>query len=276
MKLILLMTDFSDNAKNAIKYGIEMFGENVEYLLFNSYVVRENSGSFMSMSDKIMEISEEELKKELEYTLSSFPQYSNLKITPLLGRGGPVDGIAALKKQYPIDLIIMGTKGASGLTKLLVGSVTTSVVKNTELPVLMIPAKVQFSPLKKLVFSSDFPNKVNKEVLLPMVQLVEKFEAELSLLNVLVASSEKSEIQKELELLQTSSFEKLNTKIALVEGDSVSLAIENYCKNNNIDLLTVVSHHNKFFDNLFHKSVSKELLFHANLPILALDDSFKD
>ena len=64
MKTILLMTDFSDNAKNAIRYAIEMFEDKVDYVLLNTYAVRENSGSFMSIIDRVKEISEEELKKE--------------------------------------------------------------------------------------------------------------------------------------------------------------------------------------------------------------------
>ena len=61
MQTILLMTDFSDNAKNAIQYAIEMHGEEVNYVLLNTYVVRENVGAFMSVANKIKEITEKEL-----------------------------------------------------------------------------------------------------------------------------------------------------------------------------------------------------------------------
>jgi len=268
MKTILLMTDFSDNAKNAIQYAINMYGEEVNYILLNTYIVRENSGAFMSVADRIKEISEEELSNELTYIENKFSQYSNLNITTLSQRGGPIDSVNIIKSQHPIDLIVMGTKGASGLTKLLIGSVTASIVKETNLPVLIVPEKAEYQPIKKIVFAVD-DFKMDDELLRPLTSMIQKEKSTLHLLNV---------VNKEALNLNMEELKKLygqNIVIESVVGESVSEEIEKFATDNQINLITVVAHHNKFFDRLFHKSVSQELVFHAKLPILVLDDSFR-
>ncbi len=97
------MTDFSENAKNAIKYAINMFGEGVEYLLLNTYTVRENTGSFISVADQIKGLAEKEMVKEEAFIRSEFLQLVQLKIKPLLIQGGAIDGVKVLKENSQID-----------------------------------------------------------------------------------------------------------------------------------------------------------------------------
>ena len=270
MKTILLMTDFSDNAKNAIQYAIEMFGEEVEYILLTTYIVRENSGSFTSIAGRIKEISEEELSDELGFIQKQFPKHPNLKITTHSRRGTPLDGVKTMSNQYPIDLIVMGTKGASGLGKILIGSVTASIVKGISLPVLIVPERAKYQAIKKIVFAVD-DFKQNNDLLSPLISIAQRERSELHLLTVLKTGEATS---KEQHLL--ASLKEVKQETVYVEGEDISEEIEKYATQNAIDLIAVVSHHNKFFDRLFHKSISQELVFHAKLPILALDDSFRD
>lgn len=272
MKTILLMTDFSENAKNAIRYAINMFGEEVEYLLLNTYIVRENTGSFVSIADQIKELSEKEMIKEVAFIKSEFSQYPNLKLTDILLRGGAIDGVVALKQKYGVDLIVMGTKGASGITKFLVGSVTASVVQGTGLPVLIVPEKQNYKTYKKIVLASDFAHEIKIEILNPLQFIAQKFDAEVTLLNVQL--NKQTETQQKINL--PSLLKDVKTTALTIESkeENVGNDIEKYCKTNEIEMLTVVAHHNTFFERLFHKSVSQELIYHAQLPILALDDSF--
>jgi len=271
MKTILLMTDFSDNAKNAIQYAIQMFGEETAYILLNTYTVRENSGTFVSVASRIKEIAEEEMGNELMFIKAKFPQYPNLKITTQVKREGSIDGVKRVGNQYPIDLIVMGTKGASGLTKILIGSVTASVVKETNFPVFIIPEKAKYEGVKKIVFAiNNF--SVDDDLLIPLVSIIKKEQSELHLLTVL-KEAEKSPKGKDYFL---ESLKEIKQKIIYVEGEDVSEEVEKYAIQNNIDLITVVARHNKFFDRLFHKSVSQELIFQAKLPILVLEGSYRD
>ena len=219
------------------------------------------------------------MKKELAFIKKEFSQYPNLKVRDIIYRGDAVDGVNTLKREHSIDLIAMGTKGASGLTKLLVGSVTTSVVRETGIPVLIIPEKEQYSPIHKIVFATDFSKETKQELLTPLKQIAQKSAAEIALLNVLSNKEEGKDFDafKDAEIEKVISFEGVKTSVEIIEKvNDIDSTIEKYCKENDADLLTVVAHHNGFFDRLFHQSVSQELIFHAKLPILALDDSFKD
>jgi len=276
MKTILLMTDFSKNARNAIKYAIQAFGEDMEYILMTSYIIRSAPASVVNIARRVEENCEEDLKSDLDFIKSTFPEYPNLKITTLCEYGDPSDVLKTIQKQNIIDLVVMGTKGASGLIKVLVGSVTASVIRSTPLPVLAVPENAAFTTFDKIVFASDLHPIQNENLVKPLKQIAEKFDSDVMLLKVLrKGGMSKEKANSEIGKLEHSGYlSGLNKSWNFVESDHLSTAIEQFCEENQAGLLVVIARHSEFFDRIFHSSVSQQLVFHAKLPILALDDSF--
>ena len=136
MKRILLLTDFSENAKNAIRYGINLFGNSTEYILMHAYTVRKATGSFGNIGQILRQDAENNLKTELDFIKNEFPDPS-LNILTLCREGDPVGLINSMNNKQGIELIVMGTKGASGLSKALLGSVASSVIQDTNYPVFI-------------------------------------------------------------------------------------------------------------------------------------------
>ena len=89
MKTILLLTDFSNNARNAIKYAIQAFGEDVDYILLNSYIISQPSITVVKEVDIILEKSQKGLINELDLIKSEFPESLGIKITTLCKYGSP-------------------------------------------------------------------------------------------------------------------------------------------------------------------------------------------
>lgn len=276
MKTILLLTDHSTSARNAIKYGIQVFGEDVEYILLTSYVLGQTSGTFVNIADIVKKESEKGLEKDIEFIKSALPKYTNLKIIPLCQYGSPVDVVKAIEKQKIADLVVMGTKGASGIAKVLIGSVTSSVIRNTSLPVLAIPENATFTSMNRIVFAADLHENQNENLIQPLIEFTNKFNSETVLLNIFKEGemTEEKVSEQTNKLNESSYLNQLKKSWAFAEGNDIGKAINIFCENNNADLLAVITRHNKFFDRLFHSSVSKEVLLDAKLPILALSDSF--
>jgi len=275
MKTILLLTDFSNNARNAIKYAIQAFGEDVDYILLNSYIISQPSITVVKEVDIILEKSQKGLINELDLIKSEFPESLGIKITTLCKYGSPSEAIKTIQKDNKIDMVVMGTKGASGITKVLIGSVTARVIKESLLPILAIPEDAKFVSLKNIVFASDLHNNQNESLVNPLKQIAERFSSEITILNVLKSGEfSKGIVSRQIEKMKGLKYlNKLNTNWSFVESNNVSNAIEQFCENNKADLLTIIARHNNFLERLLHDSVSQRLVFSSKLPILTLDDS---
>ncbi|PCJ00196.1 MAG: phosphoribosylaminoimidazolesuccinocarboxamide synthase [Flavobacteriales bacterium] len=169
----------------------------------------------------------------------------------------------------------MGTKGASGITKVLIGSVTARVIKESLLPILSIPENAKFSPLKNIVFASDLHENQNDSLVNPLKKIAERFNSEITLLNILKSNEiSKGKVNRQIAKLKGLKYlNNLNTSWSFIESNNLSSTIEQFCENNRADLLTVIARHNNFFGRLLHDSISQRLVFNSKLPILTLDDS---
>ena len=159
MKTIFVPTDFSDNADNALYFAIELAKkQNAKLVLIHAFQL---PIVVAAVPYDIINNEKLELKKEAENNLKAqclkIKHSGNLTYEYILEEGPAVDVILKHAKEKKADIIIMGTKGASGLKAVLFGSITESVIEKTELPVLAIPNKTKFStPIKTITFATNY------------------------------------------------------------------------------------------------------------------------
>ena len=261
-KSIILLTDFSDPAKNAIQYAIDAFGENAEYNLVNAYYARTSSATLLDLNEMLAKESEQGLTEEKNWILEKYPN-SNLTVKTHSVFGSPVDSIRKMKKSGSYDIVIMGTKGASGVDAVLFGSVASNVIRDTVVPVISIPPNYKFSGFKHVVFASDGKEIKNFDTVAPIAKLQDQFKSEVTLFSV-------TEEGKETDWSELKIAIK-NAHYSTVESDDVAGEVTKFCQDKNADLLVILPKHTGFFDRLFHHSVSKELVEQAKMPILALE-----
>lgn len=276
MNRIVLMTDFSKNARNAIHYAINLFGESVNYLLVNTYIARGSAGAIGNLSMKIKEKTLVELESELKDILNAFQQFPNLNITTLCEFGEPVDVVKRIGERNEADLVVMGTKGASGIKKAVFGSVTSSVIQHTALPVLSVPEEAQFNGIKQIVFAADLSKNKKKELIAPLKSIAVENKAEVSLLHVWGEGElpKEENLDSLEEIRNLFKLDGVDISVNDIEATDTIQAIQNFCVERDADLLSVIARHNRFWDHLFHKSVSQELAFALKMPLLTLEDSF--
>ena len=191
MKNIVVPTDFSDNANNALKYAINLaiqFGSKVH--LIHAYEIPTTQTGVVGSLRRFMEQDAEEgLSKIVAEYKDHFIKESRLEAQAIEGYTDEV--IYGYAKRLGADLIVMGTQGAGAVKGIFFGSNTSKVISNSAVPVLAVPKGYSYKMIKDITLAID--NKVisSDEVLKPLVTLAKEYKAHVSVLHVekeLVAS----------------------------------------------------------------------------------------
>ena len=278
MKKILIPTDLSTNASNAISYAFQLFrNSNVQfYIIHVDHPIIDmptSSIEFMSpttypdlVSQKKM--VEKQIFKIIE-KLNSKNDNFNYEIESKIGFAGDV--IVSKAQELNCDLIIMGTKGATGLSQFFIGSVTASVIRKSTVSVLAIPENFTFEKLEKIVFATDYEGISNKKTLQPLFELARMFDAKVMMFHAIEAKEPIAAYIEELQVWKAEkNFHHVKHTNSIATCENIPDGILDFAGENEADLIAIIPHTYNFFENLLHKSVSKQIAFESKAPILAL------
>ncbi|PKV48285.1 nucleotide-binding universal stress UspA family protein [Aquimarina sp. MAR_2010_214] len=281
MKRILLPTDFSDNAFNAIKYALNLFrDEEATFYLLNTFTpvsyhtgyLIENPAPYgmediaMINSKRDVEQTEEKIKEEFDNPKHSFVRLSTFNT--LIGE------IKEVVEKYNIDLIVMGTKGATGAKEVFIGTHTMYTIKKVNCPVIAVPSGFTFEEPKDVLFPTDYNLSVDNKYLPFVKEICDKYICRLNILNAYYGVALDSEQQKTKERLD--EYFKDNAHIFhIAEGMDVLDAVEDFQKKYTINLLVMIHNKHSFFENLLFKPVINQIAYHTNIPFLVIPSEKK-
>ncbi|WP_024768139.1 universal stress protein [Aquimarina macrocephali] len=276
MKRILLPTDFSDNAFNAIKYALNLFrDEETTFYLLNTFTpvsyhtgyLIENPAPYgmediaMINSKRDIEQTEEKIKEEFENPKHNFVRLSTFNT--LIGE------IKEVVEKYNIDLIVMGTKGATGAKEVFIGTHTMYTIKKVNCPVIAVPSGFEFEKPKDVLFPTDYNLSMDNKYLPLVKEICDKNICRLNILNAYYGVTLGTEQQKIKEGLD--KYFKDNAHIFhIAEGMDVLEAVEDFQKKYKIDLLIMIHNKHSFFENLLFKPVINQVAYHTNIPFLVI------
>jgi nucleotide-binding universal stress UspA family protein len=272
MKRAILLTDFSETARNAALFVIKMLEkENVHFELLNIFDV-EFSGSpyIMQVKKEMAEESMRGLRKELSLLHAKYP---NVRIE-LASRFGPITEVIKQEiNDYDPGLVVLGCKGESALAHFLLGSNALEIINHIHHPMIVVPREARFHPPEKIVFATDLKDVNISNMADPINDLVKTYNSELLFLNVL---EDKYVNRVEAEEKITSYFPgiKLSFHFIDIEGDMCK-SILKFMDENNATLLTLVRHHHPFFQRLFNPQTIKKMIRHPHHPMLILHETKK-
>ena len=209
--------------------------------------------------------------------------YSSLKIkrnknnTKFLIKFGDsvVQNITETVIEQLIDLIIIGTHGATGFRKVFFGSNTASVIEQSNCPVLAIPNKYKFNDIKTIAYASSDLNNLKKE-LKKIIPVAQKLEASLEIFHITVVVEARVKWEKfnSKEFMQSLSryFRFYNMSLYVIDGENNVLIneIKDFVKHNKPDMLTMLTHKKSFFEKIFNTSQTKKISNQLNVPLMAL------
>lgn len=274
MKKILVPTDRSKNANHALQYALNLFsGDEVEFVLFQSFDVPNYAAD---MPVPIDVVGAEEMQRELAADTKKIKESSSesgFTFSTKASHGSLVVNVEQLVEELGIDLIVMGTKGASGIAAAIIGSNTADVIQAATCPVLAVPEDADVTKMpQKILFASDNKGISDSEILSPMLTMADKFGSHIHLMNVLDEGKLSTVDEAVAGLKLDHLLERISHTFHFENSNNKAEAIENYLNTHNIDMLAVVPRRNNFFDAIFHKSVTRKLALHTTVPLLAMHD----
>lgn len=178
--------------------------------------------------------------------------------------------ICKYAKDGKMDLIVMGTKGATGLSKILQGSIAAAVIGHSAVPVITVGAKTTFTKLKRIVYATDMKNLKEETKLLASIATL--FQAEILILHV-AGSKADSRIDKNLEpeLIKLAGYGNISYHV--VKSDNMQEAINTFIASKHADLLAMFTHKPDFYEKLFNKSMARKMAFQSDIPLLTFNKS---
>lgn len=262
MNKVLIPVDFSDTSSLALSYAVQLFGDSdTEVTILHTY--QAVSGSFtMKSLDNFLE---KDSQREMESIVKKLQEeYPSLKVNTKIIKGNAVSVITSLGDTGDYDYIVMGTKGASGLKEVFIGSVAGGVIANTKAAVLVVPASYNYRPLQKIVFAVGDSMFSSAQVVDPLKKLAKMSNGKVNVLHV--GKDKKPDLS---EMLQ--SIEDLNPEATYTFGTGdVNDRLSEYLQEVDADLLCLVRSKKDFFSRLFNESVTLKQTFHSPVPLLIL------
>ncbi|MGA9270180.1 MAG: universal stress protein [Lutimonas sp.] len=272
MKRILVPIDFSKEAENAArvaaqiarKTGSEIYLVHMLELPVTTIDPAEmNAISSEPQIIYFMKLAHEKFEKFI-----SLPFFKGLKVVESVQFQHAFSGIIAESEKSNIDLIVMGSQGASGLQEMFIGSNTEKVVRRSKIPVLVIKKDIDKFEVNDIVFASDF-NKESKTTFQRIADFANLFEAKVHLLyiNTIHNFNTTKNIEKRMaEFMDDFDFSNFTTMI--YNDISIEKGILSYSRDIDADLIALNTHGRSGLSHLFNGSIGQELANHALRPVI--------
>lgn len=262
---ILFPTDFSANAKLACDFAFDLAKKtNGTVFVLNAYDLPYSDRSVSTSLLEIMRDNAESNMAKLSKELESYDAPFETFVVP----GNPIRQIKEFTKNKKMDMIVMGTQGASGLEEVLIGSNATSVMHGASCPVLIIPPKAELKPIKKITFASDL-NLEGAETELAFLKKIAQHNN--SFVDVVHVQKEKGVKSGTRELIE-KHLKGLPFEFTILQSNNVEEAIIQEADKEHADLIAAIAKNYKFFEGLFHKSITSKLAYHTHIPLLILHE----
>lgn len=272
MKLIVVPTDFSPLADNALKYGMDLataMGSSLMIVHVYQMPISYSEVPLITVSlEEIKQASEKRLA-ELKHNIETITDGKLVVYTE--SRLGDVgDEINKLTKTLQPFSIVMGSRGVTGAGRFFLGSNSLSVIDKTTTPVIVVPPGGKFSPYKKIGLTTDFKEVVDKTPVVPIRALISFFNAELHVLHVDYKQRNFTPDVPEQTLNLDMLLSGMNPTYDYIEHKDVNEGINDFAEKNNLDLIVTLPQKRSFLESLFEKSLTRELLHHTHIPVMCI------
>lgn len=270
MKRILVPTDFSKHAEYALRVAAQIARKNNSeiFLLHMLELPTQGSDALSSGADipQIMFFKDRAINKLDELMNVDFLE--GITVSEIIQFEKAFEGIIEVSKKNEVDLIVMGSHGASGFEEMFIGSNTEKVVRTSDVPVLVIKNETGEFKADNLVFASDFSEEIKKPFK-KLVELATIFNSHLNLVMINTPNSFKSTaIAEKIMHDFIKEFNYTNYSMHIYNDVNVEKGILNYASSVNADLIGMCTHGRTGFSHFFNGSISEDLVNHAVRPVI--------
>jgi nucleotide-binding universal stress UspA family protein len=231
--------------------------------LLHAYATAPVTSSFVDVGTYIKEAIEPQLNAQAQQAETALHGGAILE-TKIIWKT-IAEAIKDITKKESFDIIVMGTKGASGWSDFL-GTHTSAVLKNTNLPILVVPHGFAYRPIQMMVLAVDEVEKFDEITLAPLVKIAKNYQA-------LVRIYHKDETKDGLNTAIDAYLQGLErTYYYEINIENLHESLHTFAKEHNADMLCMIRRKRDFLESIFHESATFSEAMRPPLPLLLLQE----
>ncbi|RYY60349.1 MAG: universal stress protein [Chitinophagaceae bacterium] len=271
MKPIIVPTDFSAAALSAVNYAADMaLALDAPLIIVHVYqipIAVTETANVMIPVEELEATAEEHLaalKKDVRHITSN-----KLQIETEARLGDVAEELESCCLKHDPFLVIMGTTGHSAFERTVFGSTTLSVIKNSTYPLLAVPKGTEYGTgISRIGLAWDF-TKTSSGLPLALIQsIVTAFRASLDVIHVDTANDHNTAQPTDPNVEQVLA--SVSARYHHVQHHDLGEGINAFAEKNNLDILITIPRKHSFFESLFNRSSTNELIQESHLPVLCI------
>ncbi|MDG1276727.1 MAG: universal stress protein [Algoriphagus sp.] len=265
---ILVPIDFSQDSLKALEFALGLGrGKKTEILLVHIIEVVYDFASQAAIALDTMHKDAESMMNKLIKDYSS----DEVHLIKIIKEGTASISLARIAEEKNVDLIVMGTKGASGVKKILIGSTTVNLIKESNIPILVVPEKSRIEQILNLTLALEFSDHE-----IPLIQksigLSKEWDLPLNFLHIQKTPNFKDKLAAiGLKNYIETTYDKKNTKVNTINSDTLSEGIETFLSINEETILIMCHQHKNFWKQMIEGSQSINMAYHIHIPLLVMN-----
>jgi nucleotide-binding universal stress UspA family protein len=279
MKNILLPTDFSENSWNAIQYALEFYKNSAaNFYILNVTMMPTYVGGEIPIypSSNVLEttilkqskLGLEKILKKIK-KIDSNPEHQFFSISKY---DFFIDAVKEQIEEKKIDLIIMGTKGTSGFSEVVIGTNTGDLITKVKCPVLIIPENSTFIAPKEIAFPTDFHNFYQPIILNNISEIAEMYHSSVRLVHIAKKDEILNDHQIENKYYLSNYFSDDKHSVHRITNNNVEDGVRCFVESRNIDIIVMVAKNLNFFQRILFKPTVEDISYHTKVPFLVLHE----
>lgn len=272
MKTIVVPTDFSENAYNAVQVGFALAKQKNSHMIILHCYQQFRSAFQPADANKQDALRAREEAEQQIIKLQRQLEAAGMDLTTvqfLTVANDLPDALLDLSEQSYIELVVMGTTGASGVKYHILGSNTFNVAKQAKFPLLIVPIGVRDFNLKNISFLTDF-QPADQRTLSTLTRIFGHEGIKYHLVHILTELERADAVGDKLDdwarqLLESNGLEELSTQLIIGKEDAKS--VMKLATQQDTDLLALTMVERSFWDKLMDKSLAKEVIMQSQVPV---------
>ena len=278
MKTILVPIDFSEQSKYALNFAAQLARKGKLQIQAINIIEGPQNHTFNTMGEGFANESEDYffLKQLLEKTKENMANllggkaFSGIDIAGSVEIGNPYQSISKAIADHKADLVVMGSKGASGIDEVLIGSNTEKVVRHAKCPVITIKSEVKLHEIQNIVLATNL-REVQSRLIEELKKLQALTGAKLHLVKINTTNDFHTQRQMQDEFVRYINDHQLaNVHTAIYNETSEEEGILAYAEDVNADMIAIGTHGRTGLLHLLSGSIAEDLVNHSQIPVWTL------
>ncbi|CAN5590350.1 hypothetical protein BH10BAC3_BH10BAC3_32910 [soil metagenome] len=271
MKTILVATDFSPAANNALQYAVKMARFlDAKIILYHAYL-SENYIPDLVLLEPVKNLHEEfevMLRKQVENLAELDKSNIELRCSP----GIAAESIVAVANEVNAQWIVAGMKKTGLAFRKIFGTTALTLCRRSLVPLIIVPEDILFRSVRTIALASDLKVEHNLMMLDPLASFGASFNARLFVVNVRQKDAHGIDAKAYVALNMEWSMKELAPKFTFIDDENIGEALNDFIDSNYVDMLALVAHEHSLFERWFAKSTIKNMMFNGHVPLMILPD----